>query len=125
MIIALLIMASGTAGTGIINLAQDEGPGPLAAVVAKVERPPRVPGQRRAPPVIKQVHETLANITLALIILPVLWRCGGELCTPGELGRNHDHWSEENPDAAVPQISSPAYSLACGFWVTFGQSLAR
>jgi cytochrome b len=73
MVIALLIMISAAAGNGIINLAQDEGAGPLARVIAKVERPPPVPGQRRRPLVIKQVHETLANITLALVILHV---CG-------------------------------------------------
>lgn len=73
MAIALLIMVLATAGTGIVNLAQDEGAGPLAAVIAKVERPPPVPGQRRPPLVIKQVHEALANITLALIILHI---CG-------------------------------------------------
>jgi cytochrome b len=73
MVIALLIMVSATAGTGIVNLAQDEGAGPLATVIGKVERPPRGPGQRRPPLVMKQVHETLANITLALILLHV---CG-------------------------------------------------
>jgi cytochrome b len=78
MVIALLITVSATAGTGIINLAQDEGAGPLATVVAKVERPPRVPGQRRPPLLIKQVHETLANVTLALIILHV---CGVALAS--------------------------------------------
>jgi cytochrome b len=71
MVIALLVIVSATAGTGIVNLAQDEGAGPLATIVARVERPPRVPGQRRPRPVIKQVHETLANITLALVILHV------------------------------------------------------
>lgn len=73
MAIALLIMVSATAGTGIVNLAQDEGAGPLATVVAKVEQPPRGPGQRRPPLVMKQVHEALANVTLALVILHV---CG-------------------------------------------------
>jgi cytochrome b len=78
MVIALLIMVSATVGTGIVNLAQDEGAGPLAAVIAKVERPPRVPGERRPPLVIKQVHEMLANVTLALVILHV---CGVALAS--------------------------------------------
>ncbi len=78
MVIALLIMVSATVGTGIVNLAQDEGAGPLAAVIAKVERPPLVPGQRRPPLVSKQVHETLANVTLALVILHV---CGVALAS--------------------------------------------
>jgi len=46
MMIALLIMVSATAA----NLAANEGTGPFAGFVAKVERPARVPGQRRPPP---------------------------------------------------------------------------
>lgn len=72
MIVALLIMISATAGTGMAELAAERGQGPLAGVVAKVERPPRVPGQRRPPLLIKQVHETLANVTLILVLLHVL-----------------------------------------------------
>ena len=73
MIVALLIMIVATAVTGMVNLAQDQGEGPLAGVITKIERPARVPGQRRPPLVIKQVHETLANVTLVLVILHV---CG-------------------------------------------------
>jgi cytochrome b len=69
MIVALLFMVAATAVTGFVNLAQDEGAGPLAGVVAKVERPPRVPGQRRPPLLSKQVHETVANVTLLLVVL--------------------------------------------------------
>jgi cytochrome b len=72
MIVALLIMVAATAGTGMANLAADKGEGPLASMIAKVERPPRVPGQRRPQLMIKQVHETLANITLILVVLHVL-----------------------------------------------------
>ena len=78
MIIALFIMVAATAGTGMVNLAQDEGAGPLAGVIAKVERPPRLPGQRRPPLVSKQVHETIANVTLLFIILHV---CGVALAS--------------------------------------------
>ena len=72
MIVALLIMIAATAGTGMANLAADRGEGPLAGVISKVERPPRVPGQRRPPLLMKQIHETVANVTLALVVLHVL-----------------------------------------------------
>lgn len=71
MIIALLLMIIVTGVTGMVNLAQDEGAGPLASVIIKVERPPRVPGQRRPQLVSKQVHETVANITLVLVVLHI------------------------------------------------------
>jgi cytochrome b len=71
MIIALLVMIALTSVTGLVNLAQDEGTGPLASVVSKVERPPRVPGQRRPQLLSKQVHEAMANITLLLVVFHV------------------------------------------------------
>jgi cytochrome b len=71
MVVALLIMIGVTVVTGMINLAQDEGTGPLASVVSKVERPPRVPGQRRPQLLSKQVHETAANVTLILVVFHV------------------------------------------------------
>jgi cytochrome b len=71
MIVALLIMIAATVGTGMANLAADRGEGPMAGVVAKVERPPRVPGQRRPQLLMKQVHETVANVTLVFVVLHV------------------------------------------------------
>jgi cytochrome b len=71
MVVALLLLIAATTVTGIVNLAQDEGTGPLASVVSKVERPPRVPGQRRPQLASKQGHETLANITLVLVVFHV------------------------------------------------------
>lgn len=78
MVIALLTMVAATAMTGMVNLAQDEGAGPLSAVIARVERPAPTPGQRRPPLVSKQIHETAANITFALVILHV---CGVALAS--------------------------------------------
>jgi cytochrome b len=72
MIVALLVMIALTAGTGMATLATLEGQGPLSSVIAKVERPPAVPGQRRPPPpAIRQVHDICANITLILMGLHV------------------------------------------------------
>ncbi len=72
MIVALLLMIAVTTVTGMANLAADRGVGPLAGVIAKVERPPRVPGQRRPQLFIKEVHEAAANVTLVLVALHVL-----------------------------------------------------
>ena len=70
MIIALLVMIVVTTGTGMANLAAEHGEGPLASVIAKVEPQP---GQRHPELFIREVHETAANITLALVVLHV---CG-------------------------------------------------
>jgi cytochrome b len=70
MILALLAMIAITTGTGMANLAADRGEGPLATVIAKVERPA---GQHRPRLLIRTIHETAANITLVLVVLHV---CG-------------------------------------------------
>jgi cytochrome b len=64
-------MIAATVVTGMANLAADEGTGPVSAVMTKVERPPRVPGVRRPQLVMKQSHETMANITLMFVVLHV------------------------------------------------------
>jgi cytochrome b len=79
MIVALLIMIAATSGTGMADLAAERSQGPLAGVIAKVERPPRVPGQRRPPLLIKQVHKTVANITLMLVVLHILGVLAGSV----------------------------------------------
>ena len=71
MIVALLVMISATIVTGMANLAADRGEGPLAGAISKVERP-IIPGQRRPRLLMKQVHETVANVTLVLVVLHVL-----------------------------------------------------
>ncbi|WP_262267438.1 cytochrome b/b6 domain-containing protein [Microvirga yunnanensis] len=70
MIVALLVMVAATAGTGMASLAAMEGHGPLSAVVERVPFP-RTLGQRRPPPLIREVHQVLANVTLALVVLHV------------------------------------------------------
>jgi hypothetical protein len=54
-------MISATIVTGMANLAADRGEGPLAGAISKVERP-IISGQRRPRLLMKQVHETVANI---------------------------------------------------------------
>lgn len=68
MILALLAMIAVTTATGMANLAADRGEGPLATIIAKAERPA---GERRPRLFIRTVHETAANITLALVVLHV------------------------------------------------------
>jgi cytochrome b len=70
MAVALLVMIAATAGTGAINLAVMEGTGPLSTVIQKAERP-RTAGQRPPPPLIREVHQVLGNVTLVLVLLHV------------------------------------------------------
>ncbi len=70
MAIALLVMITLTAGTGMASLAAMEGRGPLSPVIQRVSLP-RTLGQRRPQPVIRDVHRVLGNVTLALVALHV------------------------------------------------------
>ena len=72
MIVALMIMIAATVGTGMANLAADRGEGPMSGFIAKVDRPAPVRDQRRPQLLMKQVHETVANITLVLVVLHVV-----------------------------------------------------
>jgi cytochrome b len=70
MIVALLVLIAATTGTGMASLAAMEGRGPLSAVVERVPLP-RTLGQRRPLPLIREVHQVLANVTFALVVLHV------------------------------------------------------
>lgn len=82
MTVALLLCLAGTAVTGMATYAAEEGKGPLAGIVPRVAVSG---GEEGAAPVgeaeedeehehgaeaaVKEVHEVLANLTLALVIL--------------------------------------------------------
>ena len=72
MIVALLLMIAATTVTGMATLAAAEGQGPLSSLIANLERPPRVPGQKRPPLPIKEVHDVLAQVTMVLVGLHVI-----------------------------------------------------
>lgn len=72
MIVALLFMVAVTAITGMADLAAEHGQGPLAGFVTQaVQSAPA--GERdkeeREESLLKEVHETAANITMVLVIL--------------------------------------------------------
>lgn len=76
MIVALLFMVAVTASTGMVNLAADRGEGPLAGLITKVERPGIRSSNgndrgRREELLIKEIHETAANIMLVLVAFHV------------------------------------------------------
>ena len=73
MVVALIVVLAGTVGMGMTLLAQRAGAGPLSPFIAKVERPVNPDGTpgRRPPSPIKEVHETLANVALGLIVLHI------------------------------------------------------
>ena len=82
MTVALLLCVLGTAGTGVARLAVEDGRGPLAPVLARVEALPSLAfvapafadeddrdGGERGDSVVGEAHEVLANLTLALVLV--------------------------------------------------------
>ena len=64
MVVALLIMLLATTVSGLMVYGADEQAGPLASVMADVSE--------QAEDTLEEVHETLANVTLALVVLHVI-----------------------------------------------------
>ena len=64
MVIALLIMLLATTVSGLMVYGADERAGPLASVMAGVSE--------QAEDTLEEVHETIANVTLALVVLHVI-----------------------------------------------------
>jgi cytochrome b len=67
MIIALLVMVAVTAVTGMASHAATRGEGPLAGVITKVERA----NEEDQELLIEELHETAANITIALVFFHI------------------------------------------------------
>jgi cytochrome b len=79
MIIVLMISLAATVGTGLIVYAQEHTAGPLAPFIAQTQQTGAVNGVVREAAkgeehesAFEEVHETLANVTLALVIFHVL-----------------------------------------------------
>jgi cytochrome b len=79
MIILLMISLAATVGTGLIGYAQEHGAGPLAPFIAHTQQAEGLNGVVREDAnreehesSLEEVHETLANVTLALVMFHVL-----------------------------------------------------
>jgi cytochrome b len=72
MVIALLFMVGVTTITGMANLAVERGQGPLAGLVTQTQQSvptgERHENGRDEDSLLKEVHETAANITLILVV---------------------------------------------------------
>ncbi len=85
MVIALLLFLAGTVASGLVLYAEDRGAGPLASFYAQGSAAPAV-GTAKVPKgdehegkerkkresAFEEIHEVLANVTLALVIIHVL-----------------------------------------------------
>ena len=81
MIILLMILLAATVGTGLIVYAQEHAAGPLAPFIAHTQQAGAVNGVLREDAkggehehdsALEEVHETLANVTVALVMFHVL-----------------------------------------------------
>jgi cytochrome b len=75
MIILLMVSLATTVGTGLVVYAQEHAAGPLAAFIAQTQHigaRDSVKGEKESDSAFEEVHETLANITVALVIFHVL-----------------------------------------------------
>ncbi|MGE4076440.1 MAG: cytochrome b/b6 domain-containing protein, partial [Reyranella sp.] len=85
MVVALLLFLAGTVASGLVLYAEDRGAGPLApfytqgssaaaAGAAKASNGDEDEGKQRKKreSAFKEIHEVLANVTLALVIVHIL-----------------------------------------------------
>ncbi len=68
MIVLLILALAATVGTGLVLYAQEHAAGPLAPFIAHT----RQIGAHEHGSALEEVHETLANVTVALVIFHVL-----------------------------------------------------
>ena len=68
MIILLMVFLAATVGTGLVVYAQEHAAGPLASFIAHTQQT----GVHEHGSVLEKLHETLANVTLALVIFHIL-----------------------------------------------------
>ncbi len=68
MIVLLIIALAATVGTGLVLYAQEHAAGPLAPFIAQIQQTgPHEHGEG-----LEEVHEAVANVTLALVIFHVV-----------------------------------------------------
>jgi cytochrome b len=81
MIILLMVALAATVGTGLIVYAQEHAAGPLAPFIAHTQQTRAVNGvvredakgeEHEHESALEDVHEALANVTLALVMFHVL-----------------------------------------------------